>query len=70
MDAAGPLFEKTASEVRIDASDAKFVDLLHCNGGDEGEGFLGINAPLGHADFYVNAGRNVSLYILFSILLN
>merc|ERR1712130_25536 len=31
MDAAGPLFEKTAAEVRIDASDASFVDLLHCN---------------------------------------
>ena len=35
MDAAGPLFEKTTKDVRIDKSDASFVDLIHSNGGNE-----------------------------------
>ena len=60
MDAAGPMFEKTTSAVRIDKSDASFVDLIHTNGGNEDSGFLGINAALGHADFFPNGGHNVS----------
>ena len=41
MDAAGPLFEKTTKDVRIDKSDASFVDLIHSNGGNEDkEGLL------------------------------
>ena len=59
MDAAGPMFEKVTKEVRIDKSDASFVDLIHTNGGKEDEGFLGINAPVGHADFYPNGGHQV-----------
>ena len=35
LDAAGPLFEKTTKDVRIDKSDASFVDLIHSNGGNE-----------------------------------
>ena len=41
LDAAGPLFEKTTKEVRIDKSDATYVDLIHTNGGNEDQGFLG-----------------------------
>ena len=59
MDAAGPMFEKTTSEVRIDKSDANFVDLIHTNGGNEDQGFLGINAAVGHADFFPNGGHSV-----------
>ena len=38
LDAAGPLFEKTTKEVRIDKSDATYVDLIHTNGGNEDQG--------------------------------
>ena len=70
LDAAGPLFEKTTKEVRIDKSDATYVDLIHTNGGNEDQGFLGksgfpklefhvlgINAAVGHADFFPNGGH-------------
>ena len=42
-------------------SDASFVDLIHCNGGNEDSGFLGINAAVGHADFFPNGGHHVGL---------
>lgn len=29
MDPAGPLFERYAEQVRLDPSDAKFVDVIH-----------------------------------------
>ena len=57
LDPAGPLFEQTTEEVRIDKSDAAFVDIIHTNGGNEDRGFLGINAAVGHADFFPNGGR-------------
>ena len=52
------MFERTTSEVRIDRSDAAFVDIMHTNGGNEDNGFLGINADVGHADFFPNGGHN------------
>ena len=61
LDPAGPMFEKTTKEVRIDKSDASFVDIIHCNGGNEDKGFLGINAAVGHADFFPNGGHHVSI---------
>ena len=42
-------------------SDASFVDLIHCNGGNEDSGFLGINAAVGHADFFPNGGHHVRI---------
>ena len=57
LDPAGPLFEETEAPVRIDPSDARFVDILHTNGGAENGGFLGMNAAFGHADFYPHGGR-------------
>lgn len=56
LDAAAPLFEECSEEVRIDKSDADFVDLIHTNGGAENEGFLGFHSAPGHADFYPNGG--------------
>lgn len=56
LDPAGPLFEFTEPPVRIDKSDATFVDILHTNGGID-NGFLGMNRAVGHADFYPNGGR-------------
>ena len=56
MDPAGPAFQKTTKAVRLDSSDAKFVDVIHTNGGDEDQGFLGMSYSVGHADFYPNGG--------------
>ena len=49
LDAAGPEFENCTAEVRIDQSDAEFVDTIHTSA-------LGIRKPYGHADFYPNGG--------------
>ena len=57
LDPAGPLFERTTEEVRIDRSDCPFVDIIHTNGGNEDNGFLGINADVGHADYFPNGGH-------------
>ena len=53
------MFERTTAEVRIDKSDASFVDIMHTCGGNEDTGFLGINAAVGHADFFPNGGHHV-----------
>merc|ERR1712046_29950 len=58
LDPAGPMFERCTKEVRIDRGDASFVDIMHTNGGNEDNGFLGINAAVGHADFFPNGGHN------------
>ena len=57
LDPAGPLFEQTTSAVRIDKSDCSFVDIIHTNGGNEDAGFLGMNAAVGHSDFFPNGGH-------------
>ena len=57
LDLAGPLFERTTKDVRIDKSDCSYVDIIHTNGGNEDDGFLGINAAVGHADYYPNGGH-------------
>lgn len=49
LDPAGPFFEKTPAEVRIDQMDAKFVDILHTCPGPRG-----IRYPSGDVDFYFN----------------
>ncbi|KAL3869621.1 hypothetical protein ACJMK2_042286 [Sinanodonta woodiana] len=53
LDPAGPLFEGTYSEVRLDPSDADFVDVIHT----DKTGF-GIKQSTGHVDFYPNGGEN------------
>ena len=57
MDPAGPNFEFTDKLVRIDKSDAKFVDIIHTNGDNLITGHFGISASVGHVDFYPNGGR-------------
>ncbi|XP_035714092.1 lipase member H-like [Folsomia candida] len=51
LDPAGPLFN-THSELKIDKSDANFVDIYHSNAGLEGDTTLD-----GHVDFMLNGGR-------------
>ncbi|XP_046330810.2 pancreatic lipase-related protein 2-like [Haliotis rufescens] len=52
MDPAGPNFKDTSSVVRLDKSDAVFVDVTHTNADT-----LGIVTPSGDVDFYVNGGE-------------
>ena len=59
LDPAGPNFERSDVAVRIDKSDAEFVDIIHTNTGPTG---AGITAPLGHADFYPNGGHKVCYF--------
>ncbi|XP_061401527.1 pancreatic triacylglycerol lipase-like, partial [Musca vetustissima] len=65
LDPAGPLFTLPAvvsTDYRLDASDAKFVQVLHTSGGT-----LGVGVKSGHADFYPNGGtapqRNCNSFI-------
>ncbi|XP_067930181.1 pancreatic triacylglycerol lipase-like isoform X2 [Watersipora subatra] len=63
LDAAGPLFENYPESIRLDPSDAIFVDAIHTDGDDfykvvMVEGGLGIHHSIGHADFYPNGGHS------------
>ncbi|XP_042223406.1 pancreatic lipase-related protein 3-like [Homarus americanus] len=58
LDPAGPEFyEKTASE-RLDPSDAKFVQIIHTNGGTILQSCVGLKDSVGHVDFYPNGGKH------------
>ncbi|XP_013190455.2 lipase member H [Amyelois transitella] len=52
LDATGLCFRSLGPEDRVDASDADFVDLVMTN--IDG---IGMAAPVGHANFYVNGGE-------------
>lgn len=56
LDPAGPFFEDTKTPVRLDPSDATFVDVIHTDG-RKYFGF-GIIIPVGHVDFYPNKGKH------------
>lgn len=51
LDPAFPLYMFSNNGARLSAGDAKFVDVIHSDGG-----LLGVPWPLGHADFYPNGG--------------
>ncbi|KAH6940549.1 hypothetical protein HPB50_000570 [Hyalomma asiaticum] len=61
LDPAEPYFQKMPAEVRLDPTDAEFVDVVHTDGASfvldilKGEG-LGMYDPVGHVDFYPNGG--------------
>ncbi|XP_023026087.2 inactive pancreatic lipase-related protein 1 [Leptinotarsa decemlineata] len=52
LDPAGPLFSLSNKKNRLDKSSAKYVEVIHTNGG-----MLGFNDQLGHSDYYPNGGR-------------
>lgn len=54
-DPAGPLFNPKKTQYRVAQGDAKYVEILHTNGG-----VFGMMEPCGDADFYVNGGRTQS----------
>ncbi|KAF4791209.1 hypothetical protein TURU_132941 [Turdus rufiventris] len=60
LDPAGPLFQYTPTMVRLDPSDAKFVDVIHTHAGHLFFDFApGILQPCGHLDFYPNGGKKM-----------
>ncbi|XP_034480931.1 pancreatic lipase-related protein 2 [Drosophila innubila] len=56
LDPAAPLFTDTDPIVRLDRSDAHFVDIVHTDANPLMKGGLGIIQRLGHVDFYPNGG--------------
>lgn len=56
LDPAGPIFVELNASMRLDATDAKFVDVMHTNGGTITKGALGLSTPSGHVDYYCNGG--------------
>ena len=52
LDPALPGFEHRKREVRLDSTDAKFVDVLHTSFSYR----VGMKERVGHADFYINGG--------------
>ncbi|XP_055859351.1 pancreatic lipase-related protein 2-like [Episyrphus balteatus] len=52
LDPAGPLYEDAKNEERLTKDDARYVEVIHTNGGT-----LGFLEPIGHADFYANGGQ-------------
>ncbi|XP_074153429.1 lipase member I-like [Sminthopsis crassicaudata] len=53
IDPAGPGFNNAPIKMRLDNTDAQFVDIIH----SDAHG-LGISHSVGHLDFYPNGGRN------------
>ncbi|XP_075235998.1 pancreatic lipase-related protein 2-like [Lycorma delicatula] len=58
LDPAEPHFSKTDPIVRLDPTDANFVDIIHTDATPFIEGGLGMDEPIGHLDFYPNGGEN------------
>uniref|UniRef100_A0A2C9M1Z3 Lipase domain-containing protein n=1 Tax=Biomphalaria glabrata TaxID=6526 RepID=A0A2C9M1Z3_BIOGL len=60
IDPAGPYFENTDPVVRLDPTDAVFVDVIHSDAPPLGllQLGLGIKQAVGHLDFYPNLGRD------------
>ncbi|KAL4668571.1 hypothetical protein H8957_011258 [Semnopithecus entellus] len=60
LDPAGPFFHNTPKEVRLDSSDANFVDVIHTNAArilfELGVGTID---ACGHLDFYPNGGKHM-----------
>ncbi|CAF3256548.1 unnamed protein product [Rotaria socialis] len=58
LDPAGPYFEKTGPKVRLDSTDALFVDVIHTDGSHNLLLGLGSLERMGHVDFFPNGGLN------------
>lgn len=57
LDPAEPLFQGMPTEVRLDAGDARFVDVIHTDSKGFYKGGLGMEQAVGHVDFYPNGGK-------------
>ncbi|XP_067933200.1 pancreatic lipase-related protein 2-like [Watersipora subatra] len=63
LDPAEPYFQGYNTGIRLDPSDAKFVDIIHSDGDSileivKGEGGFGTSELSGHADFFPNGGED------------
>ncbi|XP_053678605.1 pancreatic triacylglycerol lipase-like [Anopheles nili] len=59
LDPAELAFSETNEIVRLDPSDAKFVDIVHSDATPFVSNIgLGLHEPIGHVDFYPNGGFN------------
>jgi len=56
LDPAGPYFDGTDTRVRLDSTDADFVDAIHTDGESLLSLGFGSLEAAGHADFYPNGG--------------
>lgn len=67
-DPAGPYFENTPAEVRLDKTDAVYVDNIHTMAYKFASVFsVGTMQALGHVDFYPNGGtKQPGLYQCFT----
>ncbi|XP_078079119.1 inactive pancreatic lipase-related protein 1-like [Mustelus asterias] len=74
LDPVEPYFQNTPPEVRLDVTDALFVDVIHTDGSTKFPSIgFGMIQACGHVDFYPNGGENMpgcSKNILSTILDN
>ncbi|XP_040575699.1 inactive pancreatic lipase-related protein 1 [Lepeophtheirus salmonis] len=56
LDPAGLAFDGVSSDLKLDPSDASFVDVIHTNGQSVFQGGFGSLERMGHVDFYPNGG--------------
>ncbi|OCT69731.1 inactive pancreatic lipase-related protein 1 [Xenopus laevis] len=60
LDPAGPLFQNTPPEVRLDPTDADFVDVIHTDASPLIPKLgLGMSQLVGHLDFFPNGGETM-----------
>jgi len=57
LDPAEPLFQGMPHFVRLDPTDALFVDVIHTDAKSIIYGGYGLEQPIGHVDFYPNGGK-------------
>ncbi|RUS88835.1 hypothetical protein EGW08_003380, partial [Elysia chlorotica] len=57
LDPAEPDYQCLPKIIRLDETDAMFVDVVHTNGAPFSEGGAGLIQQSGHIDFYVNGGK-------------
>ncbi|KAK3864249.1 hypothetical protein Pcinc_030039 [Petrolisthes cinctipes] len=58
LDPADPFFQFMPPAVRLDPTDANFVDVIHTDAGQFSlSGGYGLLQPVGHVDFYPNGGK-------------
>lgn len=58
LDPAGLAFGGKSPEVRLDPTDAKFVDVIHTDGQPILTLGFGTSTRMGHADYFPNGGKN------------
>lgn len=56
LDPAQPCFQTDDPDIRLDPSDADFIDVIHTNGRVLLKVGFGLPQPIGHVDFYPNGG--------------